>query len=120
VIVADQKPPRLARGEAETLQALLRYQRESLLRKVTGVDDGAARWSPVESGTSLLWLIRHMAAAEVTWVLHRFAGQDPAGEEPPDGTVQDAADAYRNGWTRWPSPGPASMSCAAARRPIRP
>lgn len=100
--MADLKPPRLAGAEAQTLHALLQYQRESLLRKVDGVDEEHARWSPVGSGTSLLWLIRHMAAAEVTWVLHRFAGQDPPppGPEPADGTLLDAAEAYRRGWPR--------------------
>jgi hypothetical protein len=100
--MADLKPPRLAGEEAQTLRALLQYQRESLLRKVDGVTEDRARWSPVGSGTSLLWLIRHMAAAEVTWVLDRFAGQDhvPPGAEPPDGTLRDAAAAYRQGWLR--------------------
>jgi hypothetical protein len=50
--VADQKPPRLVGSEAETLRALLQYQRESLVRKVADLDDAAARWSPVGSGTS--------------------------------------------------------------------
>ena len=100
--MADLKPPRLAGGEAATLRALLQYQRESLLRKVEGVDEERARWSPVGSGTSLLWLIGHMAAAEVTWVLHRFAGQDPLppAPEPSGGTLRDAAEAYRRGWPR--------------------
>jgi hypothetical protein len=100
--MADLKPPRLASGEADTLRALLQYQRESLLRKVDGVDEDRARWSPVGSGTSLLWLVTHMAAAEVTWVLHRFAGQDPdpAAAAPPGGTLRDAAEAYRRGWPR--------------------
>jgi uncharacterized damage-inducible protein DinB len=96
--MADRKPPRLASGEADTLHALLQYQRESLLSKVDGVDEDRARWSPVGSGTSLLWLVTHVAAAEVTWVLRRFAGQDPAASEPPDGTLRDAAEAYRRGW----------------------
>lgn len=69
--MADQKPPRLAGGEAQTVHALLQYQRESLVRKVAGLDEDSARWSPVGSGTSPLWLIRHMADAEVTWVLRR-------------------------------------------------
>jgi uncharacterized damage-inducible protein DinB len=98
--MADRKPPRLARGEAETLHALLQYQRESLLRKVADLDEESARWSPVASGTSLLWLVRHMAGAEVTWVLRRFAGREPqpprAGA--PDDTLRAAADAYRQGW----------------------
>src|SRR5215471_1242633 len=102
--MADRKPPRLAGGEAQTLRALLQYQRESLASKADGVDEERARWSPVGSGTSLLWLMRHMAAAEVTWVLHRFAGLDPAPPEPePDplfDTLQAAVEAYRQGWQR--------------------
>jgi hypothetical protein len=100
VVVADHKPPRLARGEAETLHALLQYQRESLVRKACGLDEASARWSPVGSGTSLLWLVTHMASAEVTWVLHRFAGQRPGpdGDEPPGGTLEAAASAYRRAW----------------------
>jgi uncharacterized damage-inducible protein DinB len=100
--MADRKPPRLAGGEAQTLRALLQYQRESLAAKADGVHEEQARWSPVGSGTSLLWLMRHMAAAEATWVLHRFAGQDPAppGPEPENDTLRAAADAYRQGWQR--------------------
>jgi hypothetical protein len=100
--MADHKPPRLVRGEAETLHALLQYQRESLVRKVDGVDEDRAHWSPVGSGTSLLWLIRHMADAEATWVLQRFAGQNPVppGNGPPRGTLRGATEAYRQGWQR--------------------
>jgi hypothetical protein len=100
--MADLKPPRLASGETDTLHALLHYQRESLLRNVDGVDEDRARWSPVGSGTSLLWLITHMAAAEITWVLHRFAGQEvaPPSAGPPGGTLRDAAEAYRQAWPR--------------------
>ncbi len=65
-MVSDHKPPRLAGGEAEVLHALLQYQRESLVRKVADLDDASARRSPVGSGTSLLWLIKHMARAEIT------------------------------------------------------
>ena len=103
MVVADHKPPRLARGEAETLHALLQYQRESLVRKVSGLDEASARWSPVGSGTSLLWLITHMTSAEDTWVLRRFAGQrlGPDGGEPPPGeTLVAAAGAYRRAWQR--------------------
>src|SRR5579863_1097473 len=112
--MADLKPPRLAAGEAQTLRALLQYQRESLLRKVDGVNEDRARWSPVGSGTSLLWLVTHMAAAEVTWVLHRFAGQDPAAPEPPGGTLKAAAQAYRRGWQRVDAAAFASVDGAGA------
>jgi Protein of unknown function (DUF664) len=72
--VADQKPPRLAGDDRATLCALLRYQRESFVRKVAGVDDDLARASTVESGTTLFWLTRHMAQAEQIWIIRRFAG----------------------------------------------
>ena len=59
-----------------TLVALLQYQRDSFARKVAGLDEHQARSSPVPSGTSLLWLVRHLGRAEAIWVLHRFAGFD--------------------------------------------
>jgi uncharacterized damage-inducible protein DinB len=99
--VADQKPPRLAGGEAETLRALLQYQRESLLRKVEGLADDSARRQLVGSGTTLLWLIKHITRAEVTWVLYRFGGQDvviPADQPEPADTLASVAAAYRAAW----------------------
>jgi len=74
----DHKPPPLVGDEWETLEALLRYQRESLLRKVSGLDETAARTPLVGSGTTHLWLVKHMARAELTWICHRFAGTDVA------------------------------------------
>ena len=99
----DQKPPRLAVGEADTLRALLQFQRDSLVRKVSGLDDAAAAQSPVGSGTSLLWLVKHVARMEIMWVLVRFAGQDVAlpDEAPQPGERLDAAvDLYRSAWAR--------------------
>lgn len=102
--MADQKPPRVVADEAGTLQALLQYQRESLVRKVADLDEASARRSPVGSGTTLLWLIRHMADGEITWVVRRFAGEDlvVGSEEPPDdgGTLADAVAFYRRTWRR--------------------
>jgi hypothetical protein len=82
--VADRKPPRRIGDDRTTLVSLLQYQRDSLVRKVAGVADADAAHAAVPSGTSLLWLIKHMARAETTWVLLRFAGLD---EEAPDDTV---------------------------------
>jgi hypothetical protein len=89
--------------ERETLMALLQYQRESVIRKVLGVDRAAAAHSPVPSGTSLLWLVKHLALAEDLWFLARFAGQDVADRED---TVTDSDTAeslvarYRATWAR--------------------
>ena len=97
----DQKPPRVLGDERATLQTLLQYQRESVLRKVDGVSDEDARRSPVPTGTSLLWLLKHLVMAETVWVLIRFAGQDLAV---PDDTVRAedtmaaAVDEYRRTW----------------------
>ena len=99
----DQKPPRLDGDERQTLHALLQYQRESLVRKVDGVDEEAAQRTSVASGTTLLWLLKHMARAESLWILRRFAGTD---EEIPDDTVtaedtvETAVDVYRRTWRR--------------------
>ena len=97
----DHKPPRLTGDERETLLALLDYQRRSLVRKVAGVDDEVARRSPVGTGTSLLWLVKHLARAESLWILRRFAGGE--GELPddavmPEDTVAGAVESYRRTW----------------------
>jgi hypothetical protein len=95
--VSDQQPPRLAVGEAETLRALLQFQRESLVRKVSGADDLDASRSPVGSGTSLLWLIKHLARVELNWILVRFAGQDWVIPDDADG-LEDAITFYMWTW----------------------
>lgn len=71
----DQKPPRLSGDERSTLLALLTFQRESVIRKVEGLSSQQARWSPVRSATSALWLLNHLADAERSWVIVRFAGR---------------------------------------------
>jgi uncharacterized damage-inducible protein DinB len=96
--VVDRKPPRLEGDERATLHALLQFQRDSLIRKVSGVDDAAARRSPVASGTTLLWLMKHIAYAEALWVLRRFTGDDvelPDGGVRDDDTLATAVDTYR-------------------------
>jgi uncharacterized damage-inducible protein DinB len=94
--VPDEKPPRLAGDERSALHALLQYQRNSFAKKLEGVDEEEAARSPLGSGTSLLWLANHMADAEATWVLDRFArrtGADRAGAPAP--TVAGAVARYR-------------------------
>jgi hypothetical protein len=97
----DQKPPKLIGTERATLLALLSFQRESFVRKVTGVTDEVARQSPVTSGTSLLWLTRHVAMAEALWIARRFAGNEIVlfdGELRPDDTIDEAITDYRSTW----------------------
>jgi hypothetical protein len=97
----DQRPPRRTGDDRGTLLALLQYQRESLVRKVDGVGEEQARWSPVGSGTSLLWLVKHLAGAEATWVLRRFAGRTDVvrdDEVREADTVERVVAAYREMW----------------------
>jgi hypothetical protein len=99
----DQKPPRLDGDERETLQALLQFQRESLVRKVAGVDEVAARRPLVGSGTTLLWLMKHIARAEVTWIVYRFAGEEvtlPDEDLEAGEAIGEAVEAYQRTWAR--------------------
>lgn len=101
--MADRKPPRLVDDERATVLALLQYQRESLSRKVEGVDEHAARISPVATGTNLLWLVQHLTHAETLWLAHRFAGEHisaSGGAAHSDETLATALDAYRATWRR--------------------
>ena len=107
----DLKPPRLVAGERETLQALIQYQRDSFVRKVAGVDEGRARQPSVGSGTTLLWLTKHMAHAEALWVIRRFAGLDfdlPEESIGPADTIDAAVATYKENW------GPVDAVIAAA------
>jgi Protein of unknown function (DUF664) len=100
-MVADLKPPRLVAGERETLHSLIQYQRDSFVRKVAGVNEVDARTSVVGSGTTLLWLLKHMARAESLWILHRFAGQKlalPPESVDPGDTVESAIVTYKEVW----------------------
>ena len=100
--MTDIKPPRMSADERSTLVALLQFQRQSLVRKVTGLDGDDARRELVGSATTLLWLVRHMAGAELRWVVHRFAGQEVEiiDEVAPDDTIDQAVADYRSAWAR--------------------
>ncbi len=55
----------------------------------------------VDSGTTLLWLIKHLSRAESLWVLHRFAGDDvelPDDTVYSEDTVTEAVETYRRTW----------------------
>lgn len=63
--VADLKPPRLvAGGERGTIRSLTQYHRESVVRKLEGLTEDEARHVFVPSGTSLLWIVKHLTKAE--------------------------------------------------------
>jgi hypothetical protein len=102
--MTDLKPPKLVEDERATLHSLLQYHRESFVRKLEGVSDAAARQALVPSGTTLLWLAKHLSQAELLWLAHRFAGEDVSVV--PDATVDNgdtvaaAIETYRATWPR--------------------
>ncbi|MCL2393356.1 MAG: DinB family protein [Acidimicrobiaceae bacterium] len=99
--MADQRPPHLAADELTTVHDLLQFQRESLVRKVDGVSENDARQSPVQSGTSLLWLMNHIARAERGWIIRRFAGLEDSEPDVAIGTADTlpaAVEFYRQTW----------------------
>jgi hypothetical protein len=95
----DLKPPRLAGDDRAVLLALLQYQRDSFVRKVSGLDSVDAARSPVASNNSLLWLTNHMADAEATWVLHRFSNRPVnVSDANHAATMEEAIARYRRVW----------------------
>jgi len=118
--VPDLRPLRLESGERETLLALLQYQRDSFVRKVTCIDDDAARRELVGSGTTLLWLTRHLARAERTWIVDRFAAAEHVSADDTvraADTIEAAIDAYRTTWQQVDAIVAASGLDEACRRP---
>lgn len=97
--MADLPPDRFIGDERATLTRLLQFQRESFVRKVTGVSDDDAVTSPVASGTTLLWLTNHVADAESVWVLVRFAERRGApGQQDHATTLHGAIARYERTW----------------------
>ena len=75
----DARPARPIDGpEKPMLESFLDFQRETLLWKVSGLDEAALRRAWVPSGTSLLGLIQHLAYVERWWFQAVFAGRDVA------------------------------------------
>ncbi len=59
--------PRNDSGELDTALAFLNFNRECVLKKTDGLDDEQLRRVLVGTGTNLLGLVRHLAAAERYW-----------------------------------------------------
>ncbi|MEE1785371.1 DinB family protein [Streptomyces sp. SP17BM10] len=96
----DVRPPGVNADEPTTLLTFLDYLREAVIAKLAGLPDDDARRPGVASGTSLLWLVRHLAVVEHNWFewAYRGVGGEPleTDEVPLDGaTVADEIAAYR-------------------------
>ncbi|MFE7529207.1 DinB family protein [Kitasatospora sp. NPDC057542] len=98
--VSDVRPPSMNADEPSTLLAFLDYLRAAVIAKLDGISDEDARRPGVASGTSLLWLVRHLAVVEDNWFTwaYRGVGEEPSesDEVPLDGaTVAAEVAAYR-------------------------
>jgi uncharacterized damage-inducible protein DinB len=83
-------------GERATLEAFLRWQRDTLALKCSGLDAADLARRAVEPSTlSLLGLVRHLAEVERSWFRRVMAGQDAPpyfySDADPDGDFDGAA-----------------------------
>jgi hypothetical protein len=83
----DVRPPEVTADEKATLLVFLDYLRDAVAAKLAGVSEQDARRRLVPSGTSLLWLVKHLTAVECAWFLYAFAGEPAA---PLDESVSEA------------------------------
>ena len=77
--------------EKESLQVALERHRDAVLWKLEGLDDEQLRRPMVPSGTSLLGLVKHLAAVEYGWFCDTF-GRDaeplPFDDDDPDADLR--------------------------------
>ncbi|HEX4190393.1 MAG TPA: DinB family protein [Marmoricola sp.] len=109
---ADQDPratePTGSGDEKSTLVEYIRYQRQTLELKCSGLDpEQLARRSVEPSTMSLLGLVRHLADVERGWFRRRLAGQDVphlySTEEDQDGEFDHAVgteECVADAWAR--------------------
>ena len=68
--------PRVDSGELDTALAFLSFARHCVLKKADGLSDEQLRRALVDSGTSILGLVQHLAEAERYWFGHHLVGAD--------------------------------------------
>ena len=94
--------PRVDTSELDTALAFLSFARHCVLKKTDGLSDEQLRRVLVDSGTSLLGLVQHLAEAERYWFGYHLIGnaEDEAQERgmtvPTDHTTADVIGDYRS------------------------
>ena len=74
-------------AEKESLKVALDRHRDAILWKLEGLDDEQLRRAMVPSGTSLLGLVKHLAAVEYGWFCDTFGRETeplPFDDDDPD------------------------------------
>ena len=69
-----QEPPRPG-PEKDMLLGFLRYERDTVVWKLDGLDEEQLRWQHAPSSLTLLGLVKHLTDVERTWFQVRFAGE---------------------------------------------
>jgi uncharacterized damage-inducible protein DinB len=67
--------PRNDGGELDTALAFLSFARESVLKKTEGLHDEQLRRVMVDTGTSILGLVRHVTVSEKWWFGYHLIGR---------------------------------------------
>ena len=86
--------------ERELFVSWLRYLRGAVIRKIEGLSDEDARWTPDGALISLLGIVNHLTHVEWRWIEGGMRGQEVSRSEEefrpgPELTVAAALDAYR-------------------------
>ncbi len=82
-------------GEKESLQVSLDRHRDVVLWKLDGLDDEQLRRPMTPSGTSLLGLVKHLAAVEYGWFCATFGRETeplPFDQDDPDADLRVGPD----------------------------
>ncbi len=92
--------PRGTSDERELFLRWLRFLRGAVIRKVEGLSDELARWTPDGALICLLGIINHLTHVEWRWIDGGILGQDTSRSDAefapgPELTVQVALAAYR-------------------------
>ncbi len=92
--------PRGTSDERELLLRWLRFLRGAVIRKVEGLSDEQARWTPNGALICLLGIINHLTHVEWRWIGGGMLGQETSRSDAefapgPELTVQAALAAYR-------------------------
>jgi len=98
VMPGDHHTPWTLAGEKETLADFLDYLRDAVIRKASGLPAATVRRPMVDSGTSLLGLIKHLTRVEIAWFQYAFAGADvrvPGDDLTDDDEPQAVIDDYQ-------------------------
>jgi hypothetical protein len=88
------------RDERELLLSWLAFLRANIIRKVEGLSEQDARWTPGDALLPLLGIVNHLTRVEWRWIDGELLGAEVSRSEAefapgPELTVAAAVDAYR-------------------------